>query len=504
MRARSRLLLSLACLPLLLFFWQRGLNEPDEGRYVEIAREMVAGGDHLTPRLKGVPHYAKPPLSYWAIAAGIRVFGHEEFAVRLPGVVAALLVLLLVHDLGRRLGGDEDSGLVAVLVLSGMIEFLALARIVTTDMLHCLFITAAIWAFTRAELEPERRRTFNLAAFAALGLGFLNKGPVPLAVVVAGLAAASVLRRDLALFRRRDWLFGLPLLLAIGLPWYLVVAARDPELYSFFIGGEVVDRVASGRGRAKPFWYFLVVLPLGMLPMTPLVIRAVARLLRDRAAPHRAWLLGFLVGPFLLFSLSASKLWTYVLPLLPVAALIAALARSRPVGRSLLALWSLGLLLALGGDLVAERRALELGNNVSYRRVAAHFEGEAFRGLPIPSSIEAATEAPRFGRASGTRIATYRLRFGAAAFYLLRERAEYLPVYGLDSLWEWESRAARDRVLGLDDLVAELRKPEPMLVLLKARDLDELQRAHDGVLEIDETFGAGPEAVVACRNYRLP
>lgn len=496
---RPRLLLLFALLSPLLVFWQRGLNEPDEGRYVEIAREMLTGGDLITPRLKGVPHYAKPPLSYWLLAGAMAVFGERELAVRVPGTLAALGLLLVAFDLGRRLGGTEERGALAALALAAMPLFLALARIVTTDMVQALLIGLAFLALVRAELEPTRRRRWSLAVFLALGLGFLNKGPVPLAVFLCGLLAVSLLRRDLSIWRRLDWRWA-ALVPLVGLPWFLVVVARDPDLVRFFLGGEVVDRVATGRGRSKPPWYFLIVFPLGLLAMTPLLFRSLPRLWRerDRAA---TLVLGFLAGPFVLFSGSASKLWTYVLPLCLPAALVLALDRRRRLAAPFLIAVTISVALVVAADLVAERRALELGNNAGYRAVAEAFAGESFRGVAIPDAIEPARRPPVFVPGPETRIATFRLRFVAAAFYFLRARAEYVPIYGGDSLWEWPERQALEHVPDQDDLRAAWRRPEPMLLLLRARDLEELRLILGEDPEIVATFGDGAGAVVACRRY---
>lgn len=301
---------------LFLFLGSRGLNEPDEGRYAELGREMADGGSWLVPHLNGFEHFQKPPLIYWCTAVSLKVLGHNEWAARLPSALAACGILVLTLGIGRRLWG-EDRARIATIVLVATIEFFALARILTPDMLMGFFITAAI-----AALVHERRWLF----FVMMGLGFLTKGPMAL-VVPLSAALGAHLARDPSLPRIRfPWVRGMALTLLIGLSWFILLAVLQPPLFEYFWRYELLERFASTKhGRAQPFWFFAPVLIGGLLPWTYLIPGLVWQAWRSirakRVSPTQGLLLGWVVLPFIVLSLSGSKLVTYVLPLMPAFAL---------------------------------------------------------------------------------------------------------------------------------------------------------------------------------------
>lgn len=304
---------------LLALFFQlgtRALNEPDEGRYAEIGREMISSGDWLTPRLNGIPHLSKPPLTYWCIALSLRLFGVNEFAARLPSALAALGTLLALYAM-LRTAADERAALWAVLMLTTSGLFFLAARLVTSDMLLACWVTwsvRAIW-----------RRSNWLFVFLALGV--LTKGPV---AILLPLFAAVGLRPRLREFR---WGWGLLIFIALTAPWFLAVTTRYSNLWRYFLVRELFQRVATTEhGRAQPWWFLIVVALGGMLPWTFLVFTQVPR--TETAQMFAAWAgLGVVF-----FSLSQSKLPTYVLPLMPPMAALAAMAPSRPWHRPVTAL----------------------------------------------------------------------------------------------------------------------------------------------------------------------
>ena len=312
-----------------LFAWlgTRGLNEPDEGRYAEIGREMAVSGDWLMPRLNGFEHLQKPPLLYWVTALSFRSFGFDEWAARLACVLPALGTIYLTWFLAGALFAQRIRPL-AVLVLLSSSEFLLLSRTLTPDMMLTFWITLSIACLVK--YVRGGRRSWRLAFFAALGLGFLSKGPMALVVPIS---AALCWQR--ALRRRGEgvslgWGSGLPISLLLGGWWFVAVAIQHPSLVSYFLGYELIDRVFSTtHGRAQPFWFFAPVLLGGLLPWSPVLIGVLVsawRRLRARTQlPADLWLLaGWLVPPFLVLSLSGSKLATYVLPLFPALALLVA------------------------------------------------------------------------------------------------------------------------------------------------------------------------------------
>ncbi len=304
-------------------FLDRGLNEPDEGRYAEIGREMAVDGDWFTPHQNGIPHFQKPPLLYWLTAMSIKAFGAHAWAARLPAVLAALGTLALTAWLARMILG-RGMRRAAVLVLASSAGFFALARLLTPDMLLTFWITAAIACAVRR--HQGGGEIWGAAFFLAMGLGFMTKGPMAL---VVPLSAVLCLRWRTPRERRPSmpWATGLTLTLTLGLWWFVAQSLAHKKLFDYFAGDELVKRFASGKhGRNKPFWFFFAILPVAFLPWTfllPALLRDLWRRVRAKASlgPRAALLIGWFLPPFIILSFSGSKLPTYILPLMPALAL---------------------------------------------------------------------------------------------------------------------------------------------------------------------------------------
>ncbi|HET9450710.1 MAG TPA: phospholipid carrier-dependent glycosyltransferase [Aggregicoccus sp.] len=307
----------------------RPLANPDEGRYSEIAREMAASGDWITPRLNGVKYFEKPPLQYWAGAAAFHAFGATEVAARLYTSLAALLTVLLVGYTGRRLEGP-DAGLGAVVALATSPYFLGMSGVVTLDAGLTLWTTATFCAFAIAQREERARgarRAWLLAAWAAMALAVLSKGLVGIVFPAAALVLYCLARRDLTPLVRLEWLPGLAVFLAIAAPWFVAVSAANPEFAEFFFVHEHLQRFTSSvHRRTEPWWYFLPILALGFLPWVLAWPAAIAHGLQAdrREGGFRPMLFALAYAGFLVafFSASGSKLPTYVLPAFPPLALV--------------------------------------------------------------------------------------------------------------------------------------------------------------------------------------
>lgn len=321
------LLALLVMVTLSSFLGTGGLNEPDEGRYAEIGREMAEGDSWLVPHLNGIPQFQKPPFIYWATALSFKVFGLNEWAARLPSALAALGTLLLTWSIGRTLFGRREAAL-AVLVLVSSLEFFVMARLLTPDMTMTFWITTAMCCLVK-RVRGGGGPLWNWLFFAAMGLGFMTKGPMALIVPASGaLAWQWAARRSGAGFRV-PWVRGMALALALALWWFVTLSVTDPALFRYFAGDELVQRFGSGHhGRSKPWWFFFAVLPAGAFPWTFLlgalvVERALAWRKGVKPSPVGWFLLGWVVPPFVILSFSGSKLPTYILPLFPALALAA-------------------------------------------------------------------------------------------------------------------------------------------------------------------------------------
>ncbi|WP_313952403.1 glycosyltransferase family 39 protein [Accumulibacter sp.] len=315
---------------------QRALVRPDEGRYAEIPREMVASGDWVTPRLNDFKYFEKPALQYWATATGYTLFGIGEWTARLWPALTGFLSILLVWWTGRRLWG-ATAGHLAAAILASSLLFVVLGHLITLDMGLSFFLQVAWTGFLFAQQgERSESRRWMLLAWAGLALAVLSKGLVALVLVGATLVGYTLLNRDLSPWKRLSPLAGLALFLVIAAPWFVAVSLANPEFPQFFFIHEHFDRFLSTvHRRDEPGWYFFAVYALGALPWTLLLVHTLLKSWGRHAAgsfsPER-FLLLWIVATFAFFSVSGSKMAPYILPIFPALALlggqhIAALSR---------------------------------------------------------------------------------------------------------------------------------------------------------------------------------
>jgi len=368
----------------------RKLIKPDEGRYAEIAREMAASGDWITPRLNGIKYFEKPPLQYWASAAAFKLFGANEWTARLwPGLTGFLGVLLALYT-GTRLFGPT-AGRFAAMVLGTSLLYLFIGHMNTLDMGLAFFLEAALCAFLLAQSSrrgsPEERR-WMLAAWCAMALAVLSKGLIGLVLPAATLVAYSVLQRDLMVWKRIHLGWGGLLFFAVAAPWFAAAASVNPEFIRFFFIHEHFERfLTAGHSRAQPLWYFIPVTLAGLLPWTTIALQAIGSAWHHGpigSAPERfdsrRFLALWAIVIFLFFSASGSKLPSYVLPLFPAVALLAGdlLTRLRFEGlrrhlvvAALVAVASLAALLRLSGSGDAETPAAMMARYRDWLFIAA-------------------------------------------------------------------------------------------------------------------------------------
>ncbi len=310
-----------------------------ESRYVEAGAEMVAGGDWVVPHLSYVPYFEKPILTYWLEAVSQLAFGASAVAVRLPSIFACLGTLGVTYAFGRHLRGPAFGlGAAALLLAGGMFE--VMGSVITTDPLFSALLVAAWYAFWRHDRAP--RSAWIWAFWAALGLAVLTKGPLGVALVGSTVGAYLVLDgrpRDLLAIRP---VRGALVIVGINLPWSVLVWQRDPRFLGFFyVRQNVTALVDSTINHAGPPWFYLPILVGAFFPFAVLGTCAVGTELwttfsrvvrgalarggaRTRPDAARLYLACMALPPLLLLSASASKLGTYIVPLLPAAALLVA------------------------------------------------------------------------------------------------------------------------------------------------------------------------------------
>jgi 4-amino-4-deoxy-L-arabinose transferase-like glycosyltransferase len=318
----------------LALMWFAPLNtphlfEPDEGRYAEIPREMVASGDWVTPRLDAIKYFEKPALGYWATALAYKTFGQHPWTVRLWPALSGFLGLILTFALGRRLY-DQRTALLAVLVQASALLYVAMARIATLDMSLSFGLQIAMTALVLLVRPPPRQQSGSWRLPLLLGVGValavMSKGLVGILIPGAVAVLFMLLHRDwrLALRAQPWWTVGALLLLAA--PWFALVSARNPEFAHFFFIFQHFQRYLNRADfdRYQPVWFFLPVLALGFLPWTTLLPLAVRRAFRAAHSGERESSLLLIWAAFVLlfFSLSQSKLVPYILPMVPALSLL--------------------------------------------------------------------------------------------------------------------------------------------------------------------------------------
>lgn len=328
-------LLALSLVVAFAFQGSRGLYETTEGRYAESALEMIQHRQYLEPTLAGRPHWTKPPLAYWAIAAGIDLAGANGWGARLSNAVAFCLTVLVVAALGTVLW-DRTTGLLAGLVYLSSPFPAAAAAVVSTDTLLVLWELLAVYLYLRAwrSDDPARARRSVRAMWLVFAVGFLTKGPPALLPLLAIVAFGWLSPRRV---RLADPL-GLAAFVAVASSWYAWEAARHPGLLGYFVGDEVVGRTVSNEFKRNPQWYkpFVIYLPVLLLGQGAWLLTGARLPAREGLSSLRAlrarvrrgdagsFLLLWLLLPLAVFWISSSRLPLYVLPLYaPVALAIA-------------------------------------------------------------------------------------------------------------------------------------------------------------------------------------
>lgn len=314
----------------------RTLVRPDEGRYAEIAREMALSGDYVTPRLNGLKYFEKPPLQYWATATALSTFGESDFASRWWPAATGLLGLAFVWFAARALIG-RDAATVATAMLGAMVYYFLISHINTLDMGLTAFMTLTMVGMLRgfgiAGQSKVATRAWMVAAWAGAALAFLSKGLIGIVLPGAVFVIYLLISRQWSLLKRLEWMWGPLVFLAIAAPWPLLVQSRNPEWANFFFIYEHFGRFSSEEhDRTGALLYFVPIVIVGLLPWTA----SVGALFRRsnwqtlKEAYSRATLnvplfvTIWCVFIFAFFSISKSKLPSYVLPITPAAALLLA------------------------------------------------------------------------------------------------------------------------------------------------------------------------------------
>ena len=343
-RSRTEILLLVAFSGFLLFYGLGafGLLGADEPRYAQVAREMLDRHDWVTPTLNSRPWLEKPPLYYWQAMLSYRAtraFGSanpvNEQTARFPGAFDAAIMIAAIYFYLRRSHPDRE--LDGALITASCVGVIGFAHAASTDMpLTATFaISLLAWFAFYQERGLEKRRRLDLAIFyISLALGTLAKGPIAPALAAVVIILFVAVKRDWRTIPETLWLPGIFLFFAVSLPWYIAVQMRNPQFFRVFILEHNLARFSSNvYHHPQPFWFYLPVFLLALMPWTIWLIAAIVE--RSRAIlsdPKEAFaspddsfalfLLIWMIVPVVFFSASQSKLPGYILPAVPAAALL--------------------------------------------------------------------------------------------------------------------------------------------------------------------------------------
>ena len=337
-----------------LFFYglgSFGLIGADEPRYAQVAREMLGRREWITPVLGGRPWLEKPPLYYWQAMLSYSVLGVSDVAARVPSAVDSTLLVIIVYLFFRkfRRGVEVDAALIAA-SCAGVIGY---ARAASMDMpLTAAFAAGMIawWAW-----RESGNKIYLAAFYASMALGMLAKGPVAplLAAAVTVLFAAAM--REWRLIVKTLWIPGIVLFCAVGFPWYVAVQAANPQFFHEFILQHNLARFSTNvYHHPEPFWYYLPVTALALVPWIVFVVAACTAPVRvwwsrrktEHSNPDLELQFGVFAGcwlivPLVFFSLSRSKLPGYILPAVPAGAvLLADFLRRQAGGEQAVSRWT--------------------------------------------------------------------------------------------------------------------------------------------------------------------
>ncbi|HMN76862.1 MAG TPA: glycosyltransferase family 39 protein [Burkholderiaceae bacterium] len=338
------------------------LTDTTEARYGEIGRKMLETGDWITPQWDyGVPFWGKPPLSFWAAAATMAVFGVNEFGARIATLIAALATAALFWRWPHAPAPRGAASMAAALVLlSSVLGFLMMGA-VATDVFMTFGMTLSMIAFWNAVSRGAPGGSDRWWFFVGLAVGLLAKGPVALVVTGIALFLWLLWTRDWRrMWRQLPWAGGIALTLALALPWYLAAERATPGFLHYFIIGEHWQRFTQpgwtgdlyGGGHERPrgaIWLYAFgsALPWSIVALVLLRRKPVSgQASRPSPDPQIAYLLCWVLAPLVLFTLARNILESYALPALPAFALIAArLLMERERGGAASRVWLLGLVM---------------------------------------------------------------------------------------------------------------------------------------------------------------
>lgn len=328
-------LFSLGLFLFLFYTWAMPLIDPDEPRYASTARDMILNGNWIVPHFNGAPRINKPPLFYWTVAISYKFFGINEFSARLPSALSAMGTVFITYLWGKRCRSGfktrpyYSDGFWAGVVLMTSPLFFLISHFCITDMLLTFFVCASLYLFFIEYTEINKNNFRRLFLYFLLAMVFLVKGPIGILLFILITVCFLLWIRDFRYIRRLWYLPGFLLFLGIicawGIPFWLSLGTKQ---ISSLLSQEMSGRFVSGYAHPEPFYYYLPVLIMGFFPWSLFMfITFIGIFTKRKALPvEEKKQVYFFCSWFILtlafFSMSHSKLMTYILPISPSVALL--------------------------------------------------------------------------------------------------------------------------------------------------------------------------------------
>jgi len=317
-------ILALSAFLLLFNSGKWGVIETSEARYAEISREMLVGQDYIHPKLMEINHYHKPPVTYYITVLGYKLFGANAFGARFFLQIALLIQLILIYNITLLLFADKKISIAAVLIYFSLPLVLISSRNLTTDAYLNTFVLASVylWLQYKRTSKPFLLYLFYLV----LGIIFETKGPVGLIFPALFIGSHKIIFKEKIEKNWHQW-FGVLLFMLIASAWYLALIASNPNILDYFINHQLKDRMINNAfNRSKPFWYYLVTVPLLALPwFIILMVHLKTGFTKIvKAQKMKLVLYVTILVVLVLFSAFKTKLVFYVLPMFGFIAILSA------------------------------------------------------------------------------------------------------------------------------------------------------------------------------------
>ncbi len=308
-----------------LFLGSHPLLLPDEGRYSEVAREMLAAHDFITPHLNGSLFFHKPILFYWLQCIPLSIFGVNPWSLRImPALFGVGGIVFLYWATSVLLG--RNVGRIAAIILGTTPLYYGAAHYANLDLEVAVWLNASILSLLIGVLQEKKSWLFSAYIFGALA--FLTKGLIGLAFPAGIMGLWILSTRQWSAIKKLQLPLGLGLFALICLPWLIVVSQRNPDFIRFFFYTQQFQRFAgSGFNNVAPGWFYIAIVIAGFLPWTYFLCRHFKTLYSPRPQnPITLYLTIWAFVVLIFFSIPSSKLVGYILPIFAPMAILTAMA----------------------------------------------------------------------------------------------------------------------------------------------------------------------------------